>query len=177
MQRRDVLRTFGALAAQALVPNALSARGSRKTMEVGVQLYLLREEMRRNPEATIARIATLGYSDVEWWGKWERTPAQLRGLLDANGLRSTAVHVDPATGTAEVFATADHPTPYAYFMEPSGPPLACKPGEPLSTAPVTVYRLGPGGRFDLGAWKGTGGIAYTLRAKDGVLQSSRGGNY
>jgi cyanophycinase-like exopeptidase len=91
--------------------------------------------------------------------------------------RETAVHVDPATGTAEVFATADHPTPYAYFMLPSGAPPVCKPGEPLSTAPVAVYRLGPGGTFDLRAWKGTGGIAYELQAREGVLRSSRESNY
>jgi hypothetical protein len=78
---------------------------------------------------------------------------------------------------AEVFATADHPTPYAYFMKPSGPPAACEPGRPLATSPVSVYRLGPGGRFDLARWEGTGGIAYELQAKDGVLQSSRGNNY
>ena len=91
--------------------------------------------------------------------------------------RETAVHVDPATGTAEVFATSDHPTPYAYFMAPAGAPLACKPGQPLSTTPIAVYRLGPGGRFDLRAWQGTGGIAYELQARDGVLHSSRDSNY
>jgi cyanophycinase-like exopeptidase len=91
--------------------------------------------------------------------------------------RETSVHIDPVDGTVEVLATADHPTPYAYFLEPSAPPLRCAPGKPLSTAVVTVYRLGPGGRFDLRNWKGTGGIAYEFRVQDGVLQSSRGSNY
>jgi sugar phosphate isomerase/epimerase len=98
--RRDVIRTLAAVAAQALVaPRVLSAltpSTRAQLAHVGVQLYLLRGEMRRNPEATIARIATLGYTDVEWWGTWDRTPAQLRGLLDASGLKSTAAHVDPA---------------------------------------------------------------------------------
>jgi hypothetical protein len=91
--------------------------------------------------------------------------------------RETALHVDPATGTAEVFATADHPTPYVYFMTPTGPPAVCEPGKPLATGPVAVYRLGPGGRFDLRAWAGTGGISYVLDASDGVLHSSRESNY
>ena len=91
--------------------------------------------------------------------------------------RETAVHVDPATGMAEVFATADHTTPYAYFMVPTGLPSVCAPGEPLTTAPIAVYRLAPGGRFDLRAWTGTGGIAYELQAKAGVLHSSRESNY
>jgi cyanophycinase-like exopeptidase len=91
--------------------------------------------------------------------------------------RETAVHIDPAAGTAEVFATADHPTPYAYFMQPAGAPTTCEPGRPLSTAPIAVYRLAPGGRFDLRAWSGSGGISYELRATDGVLHSSRESNY
>jgi cyanophycinase-like exopeptidase len=63
--------------------------------------------------------------------------------------RETAVHIDPATGTAEVFATADHATPYVYFLSPTGPPAACKPGRPLTTTDISVYRLGPGVKFDL----------------------------
>ena len=91
--------------------------------------------------------------------------------------RETALHVNPVSGIAEVFATADHPTPYVYFMRPVGPPDACRRGEPLDTGAIEVYRLGPGGRFDLGNWRGTGGVAYELRAGDGVLQSSRESNY
>ena len=91
--------------------------------------------------------------------------------------RETSVHIDPATGIAEVFATPDHPTPYAYFMAPTAAPLQCKAGVPLTTAPIAVYRLGPGGRFDLAAWRGNGGVAYELRAAGGILHSSRESNY
>ena len=91
--------------------------------------------------------------------------------------RETAVHIDPATGIAEVFATPDHPTPYAYFMSATAAPLHCKAGEPLTTEPIVVYRLAPGGRFDLTAWRGEGGIAYELRAEGGLLHSSRESNY
>jgi cyanophycinase-like exopeptidase len=91
--------------------------------------------------------------------------------------RETALHIDPATGTAEVFATADHPTPYAYFMAPKEPPVTCEHGKPLTMGDVSVYRLGPGGRFDLTAWRGENGLAYTLSVVDGRLLSSRGGAY
>jgi cyanophycinase-like exopeptidase len=91
--------------------------------------------------------------------------------------RETALHVDPATGIAEVFATADHPTPFVYFMAPAGPPLQCKADTPLTTVAVAVHRLGPGGRFDLANWRGEDGIAYELRVKAGVLQSLRESNY
>jgi cyanophycinase len=91
--------------------------------------------------------------------------------------RETAVHVDPATGMAEIHATTDHPTPFVYFLKPTGRPVACVPGKPLVTAAIAVYRLGPGGQFDLARWQGTGGVEYQLQARDGVLQSSRENNY
>jgi cyanophycinase len=91
--------------------------------------------------------------------------------------RETAVHIDPRDGTAEVFATTDHPTPYAYFMRTTRPPDRCEPGHPLTIRDVAVYRIGPGGRFDLATWTGHDGIAYALRTEGGVLRSSRGGAY
>ena len=91
--------------------------------------------------------------------------------------RETAVHIDPATGVVQVFATKDHPTPYAYFMSADRLPERCKPGEPLTFSQVNVYRLGPGGRFDLAAWQGEGGLAYQLSVESGVLRSSRGATY
>jgi cyanophycinase-like exopeptidase len=91
--------------------------------------------------------------------------------------RETAVHIDPRNGQVEVFATANHPTPYAYFLRTTRPPDRCVPGEPLRIRDVAVYRLAPGGEFDLTSWNGRGGIGYTLSASDGVLRSSRGGAY
>jgi len=91
--------------------------------------------------------------------------------------RETSVHIDPVTRTAEVFATADHPTPYAYFMSANRAPERCEPGQPLTFSQIEVYRLAPGGRFDLAAWQGEGGLAYELSVESGVLRSSRGAIY
>lgn len=87
--------------------------------------------------------------------------------------RETSIHIDPQTATAEVFATRKHPTPQAYFMSTSESPQRCEPGQPLTLRNIDVYRITPGGRFDLAAWKGQGGIAYQLSAEAGVLKSSR----
>lgn len=91
--------------------------------------------------------------------------------------RETALHVDPDTGRAEVLATPTHPTPFVYFLRTPGPPEVCQPGVPLTFRNVEVYRIGPGGSFDLGRWHGTGGIAYALTVEAGVLTSSRGDIY
>jgi hypothetical protein len=53
----------------------------------------------------------------------------------------------------------------------------CIAGKPPTFRDVDVYRIGPGGRFDLRRWQGSGGIAYTLSVEDGVLTSSRGEIY
>lgn len=92
--------------------------------------------------------------------------------------RETAVHIDPVTGMARVFATQDHATPFAYFMSASQAPGRCEPGRPLRIRGVSVYRLKAGeGSFDLGQWQGQGGSAYSLSAAEGVLSSTRGTPY
>ena len=91
--------------------------------------------------------------------------------------RETALHVNPSDGTAEVLSTPTHATPYVYFLRTPGPPEVCAPGTPLTYRNVAVYRIGPGGTFDLDTWTGTGGISYTLSAEAGVLTSSRGAIY
>lgn len=91
--------------------------------------------------------------------------------------RETAVHVDTQTGNATVYATADHETPFAYFMRSTGKPEQCIAGQPLTYKNIEVYRIGPGGTFDIGEWHGEGGIAYTLGAENGVLVSSRESAY
>lgn len=91
--------------------------------------------------------------------------------------RETALHLDPATNRAEVLATSDHETPYVWFLRARQPPAVCKPGEPLTFHDIEVYRLGPGGSFDLATWTGSGGTAYTFDVDRGVLSSSRGEIY
>ncbi len=89
--------------------------------------------------------------------------------------RETALHVDPTNGTVEVFSTPTHPTPFVYFLRTPGPPQVCQPDTPLTYRNVNVYRIGPGGGFDIDSWRGTGGISYTLTVEAGVLTSSRPG--
>ena len=87
--------------------------------------------------------------------------------------RETSLHVDPATGQATVYATDAHDSPFVYFMRAAAGPDVCEPGKPLGIAGVDVYRLAPGGAFDLASWSGVGGVAYRLGVDNGRLVSSR----
>ena len=91
--------------------------------------------------------------------------------------RETALHVNPADGTGEVFSTSKHKNPYVYFLRAQTPPEVCKKGVPLTMKNIPVYRLGPGGKFHLRTWSGEGGTGYTLSAVEGKLSSSRGEIY
>lgn len=91
--------------------------------------------------------------------------------------RETSLHVDPVTGIATVFSTADHETPHVWFLRASQPADVCTAGEALEFGNVDVQRVAAGGTFDIGKWLGEGSLRYTLGVDDGVLTSSRKSAY
>ena len=100
-QRRDFLKFLGATAAAgaflptdafAAAADELSAGASLR--KIGVQLYSVRGSMQKEGvEATLARIAGIGYREVEFAGYFGRSAAQIRDTLKGNGLTSPSVHV------------------------------------------------------------------------------------
>jgi sugar phosphate isomerase/epimerase len=69
---------------------------TRRLQRVGIQLYSLRDDARRDLERTLADIAAIGYKDVELLGSmnnFDMPPARLRAILDRNGLRAPSTHV------------------------------------------------------------------------------------
>ena len=87
--------------------------------------------------------------------------------------RETSIHLDPASGDVTIHATPDHDTPFIYFMQSTIPPERCEPGKPLVFSGIEVYRLRPGGRFNVYEWRGSDGLSYSLSASGGRLESSR----
>ncbi|MEO7458195.1 MAG: TIM barrel protein, partial [Gemmatimonadaceae bacterium] len=96
--RRDFLATLGAaLGATSLAGCArnLQAASTRRSLErVGIQLYTVRSVLAKDFEGTIATIAGIGYKEVEFANYFGRTPAQVRAVLQANGLTSPATHIE-----------------------------------------------------------------------------------
>ena len=99
MNRRTFLSTLG-LAADApqfaCAPRAGSTTATpHRLRRVGIQLYTLRDDARRDLERTLVDIAKIGYTDVELLSSMDNfgmPPARLRAILDRNGLRAPSTH-------------------------------------------------------------------------------------
>ena len=61
-------------------------------LPVGVQLYTVRNECEKDFEGALARIAKMGYQEVEVYDFYGRTAVEVRRLLDANGLKAPSGH-------------------------------------------------------------------------------------
>lgn len=97
MNRRSFLSTLaGAAAASQLACAPPAARATRRLARVGIQLYALRDDATRDLERTLADIARIGYKDVELldsMSNFGMAPAELRAILDREGLRAPSTHV------------------------------------------------------------------------------------
>ena len=92
MDRRTFLTSLGAGAVAAHVGPVSARRLNR----VGIQLYSLRDDARRELERTLANIAAIGYKDIELLGSMNNfgmPAARLRAVLDQNGLAAPSTHV------------------------------------------------------------------------------------
>ena len=72
-----------------------AAMASGAISPVGVQLYTVRSEMANGVEATLERVAEIGYREVEFAGYYDHSPAEIRAMLERTGLTSPASHVPP----------------------------------------------------------------------------------
>src|SRR6266404_1717662 len=85
------------LAFSATLPWALSARDSG-SIPVGLELYSVRNELKKDAEATVRAVAQMGYQGVEFYApyfEWsENQTKQMRKLLDDLGIRCFSTHND-----------------------------------------------------------------------------------
>src|SRR5882762_8895592 len=97
MNRRTFLETASTVAAATLVANKFGwAAAEHKIDKVGVQLYTVRDLMKADFEGTVAKVAAIGYKEVEFAGYFGHTPEQVRAVLDKNHLTSPSCHVEYA---------------------------------------------------------------------------------
>jgi sugar phosphate isomerase/epimerase len=101
MNRREFLTALGiaAVGPQLACATAGSgaSTGTRRLRKVGIQLYTLRDDARRDLEGTLVNIAQAGYKEVELLSSMNNfgmAPDRLRAILDRNGLVAPSTHVD-----------------------------------------------------------------------------------
>ncbi len=101
--RRSFLATLGVAALGCATGDPAPAAafrtgavGSRKLNRVGVQLYTVRAAAAKDLPGTLARIAEIGYRDVEFAGYHGRLPVEIRDLLARYGLRAPSSHIPVA---------------------------------------------------------------------------------
>lgn len=98
LNRRAFLQTTAAVTASTLLTRGTSwAAGDHKIEKIGVQLYTARDLMKTDFDGTLAKVASIGYKEVEFAGYFNHTPQQVRAALDKNGITSPACHVDYAS--------------------------------------------------------------------------------
>jgi sugar phosphate isomerase/epimerase len=81
----------------AILPWALNARAAT-SIPVGLELYSVREELKRDPQATVTAVAGMGYQGVEFYAPYfdwtESQTKEMRKLLDDLGIRCFSTHND-----------------------------------------------------------------------------------
>jgi sugar phosphate isomerase/epimerase len=115
VNRRVFLGTMGAtlMAARYAAPASIA--------RVGVQLYTVRGDLEKDFEGTIAKVAALGYKEVEFAGYFGRTPEQVRTIVRAHGLSAPSAHVDYpslAADTLPAVIDAAHTIGHTYLVNP-----------------------------------------------------------
>ena len=104
MSRQNFISRRSFLGAAAAAP-MVSAAAQGMHIPVGLELYSVREELKKDLMGTVRAVAKLGYEDVEFYAPYSRwTDAQakdVRKLMDDLGIRCLSTHNDAQNFTAE----------------------------------------------------------------------------
>lgn len=72
---------------------ACTGQRASRLKNIGIQLYSVRRSMERDFGGTLARLASIGYREVEFAGYFGRTPQEVRGSLARHRLAAPSSHV------------------------------------------------------------------------------------
>lgn len=94
LNRRNFMQ-FSTLAATSMMLPGLKALASvgRKVGPIGLQLYTVRQMMQKNVARTLNKIATIGYSEVEFAGYFGHSAQEISVMLADNGLTAPSAHI------------------------------------------------------------------------------------
>jgi len=92
MNRRTFIESSIATATLASLPMPAFA-DEHRINPIGVQLYTVRDLMKQDVPGTIAKVAAVGYKEVEFAGYYNLSAKELRAIIDKNGLSAPSCHV------------------------------------------------------------------------------------
>ena len=95
--RRAFLSTLGVAAFAARSPRLLGeliAPRPAKLERIGMELYTVRSLTAKDLAGTLAQLAKIGYKEVEFAGYQGHSAADVRAMLDQNGLTAPSAHID-----------------------------------------------------------------------------------
>lgn len=93
LNRRDFLRgSAAAVALAAAGGRALRMRANPLGLPVGLELYTVRKQFLADPKGTLEQVAAIGYGEVELFSFGKNSPAELKQMVDAAGLKAPAGH-------------------------------------------------------------------------------------
>jgi sugar phosphate isomerase/epimerase len=72
--------------------NVSAGTGANANM-IGIQMYTVRDQLQTDFDGTVEKIAKIGYKNLEFAGYYNRTPEQVRALLDKVGALSRSAHI------------------------------------------------------------------------------------
>lgn len=91
MNRREFV---GAVSATVLLSRfAAFAADEHKLGNIGLQLYTVRDQMAKDFDGTIAKVAATGYKEAEFAGYFNRTPQQVKAVLERNHMAAPSAHI------------------------------------------------------------------------------------
>lgn len=126
MDRREFMTAMGAvgMTGTGLFSTGCATGSSRRLDRIGVQLYTVRSAMQESVERTLERVAAIGYQEVEFAGYFDRSPQEIRQVLDQNGLSAPGAHVplERLENDWEATVAAALTVGHHYLVAPSIPP-------------------------------------------------------
>jgi len=124
-------RTFlGTMTAAAMLSQRMAWAAEHKISKIGVQLYTVRDAMVKDFDGSLAKVAAIGYKEVELAGfemqggkvtYFGRSPKEVRASGDRYGLTVPAAHVNYTSLSPENFPRiieASHVIGQGYIVNP-----------------------------------------------------------
>lgn len=96
-RRKFIATSSLSLAGTMIFSHSIFAHGKAPATTLGVQLYSVRDDMKKDPLGTLKQLATMGYKDVEHANYVERkfygySATEFKKVLDGLGLKMSSGH-------------------------------------------------------------------------------------